>query len=178
MDYTEKTIKTDRVYEGKVINFKVDTVELPNGKTAIRELVEHPGGVGIVVLDNDNNIIMVEQFRKPYDKTILEIPAGKRDKGENTETCGRRELEEETGLLADEFICLGECYPSVGYTDEVITLYLAKGLKKSSQHLDDDEFLDLVKIPFAKAVEMIMNNEICDAKTIVGILKAKEVLLK
>lgn len=172
MDFYEKTISTDRIYNGKVINFRVDTVELPNGGTSLRELVEHPGGVGIVAVDNDGCLLLVEQFRKPYDKMILEIPAGKMERGEEPELCGRRELEEETGYAAERFEFLGECYPSVGYTNEIIRLFLAADLKKTHQHTDEDEFLNVVRIPLEDMYKRVMNNEIADAKTVIGVLKA------
>lgn len=172
MDFSEKTVKTDRVYEGRVINFRVDTVELPNGNTSTRELVEHPGGVGIVAVDDGGNVMMVRQYRKPYEKIILEIPAGKMEKGEEPELCGRRELEEETGYAAGSFEFLGECYPSVGYTNEIIRLFLARNLKKTHMHPDEDEFLKVERIPIEDLYKMIMNNEIADAKTVIGILKA------
>ena len=172
MDFFEKTIKTDRIYEGRVINFRVDTVELPNGRTSSRELVEHPGGVGVVAVDKDGDLLLVEQFRKPYDKMILEIPAGKMERGEDPELCGRRELEEETGFTAGSFEFLGECYPSVGYTDEIIRIFLAMDLKKTEQHPDEDEFLNIRKVPLEQMYKRIMNNEIADAKTVIGVLKA------
>lgn len=172
MDFSEKTVKTDRVYEGRVINFRVDTVELPNGNTSTRELVEHPGGVGIVAVDDGGNVMMVRQYRKPYEKMILEISAGKMEKGEEPELCGRRELEEETGYAAESFEFLGECYPSVGYTNEIIRLFLARNLKKTHMHPDEDEFLKVERIPIEDLYKMIMNNEIADAKTVIGILKA------
>lgn len=172
MDFFEKTISTDRIYDGKVINFRVDTVELPNGGVSKRELVEHPGGVGVVAVDGDGCLLLVEQFRKSYDKMILEIPAGKMERGEEPERCGRRELEEETGYAAERFEFLGECYPSVGYTNEIIRLFLASGLKKTQQHTDEDEFLNVIRVPFEAVYKRIMNNEIADAKTVIGVLKA------
>ncbi len=172
MDFFEKTISSEKIYNGKVINFRVDTVKLPNGDTAKRELVEHPGGVGIVAVDDGGCLLLVEQFRKPYDKMILEIPAGKMERGENPEICGRRELEEETGYAAQRFEFLGECYPSVGYTDEIIRIFLATDLKKTEQHPDEDEFLNVVRIPLEDMYRRVMNNEIADAKTVIGVLKA------
>ena len=173
MIFEEKTISTKRIYEGKIINLRVDTVELPDGGTALRELVEHPGGVGVVALTDDNKIILVKQFRKPLETSIYEVPAGKMDKGdgETPESCGRRELEEETGCRADEFIYLGYMYPSPGFVDEVTQLFLARGLHKGKAHPDEDEYLNIEEIGFEKAVEMTMNNEINDAKTVFGILK-------
>ena len=172
MDYFEKTVSSKKIYSGKVINMRVDTVELPNGNLAERELVEHPGGVGIVAVDGNGNVLLVEQFRKPYEKNIIEIPAGKLEKGEDVSECGMRELEEETGYVANKFEFLGECYPSVGYTDEVIRLFLATELVKKEQNLDDDEFLSVIRIPVREMLQKIMDNEVKDAKTAIGILKA------
>ena len=172
MDFTEKTIASEMIYDGRILKFKIDKVELPNGETGERELVEHPGGVSVVAVDDDENILMVEQYRKPYERNLLEIPAGKLDKNEDIEVCGRRELEEETGYVAEKFEYLGECYPSVGYTNEIIRIFLATGLSKTSQHLDDDEFLNVYKLPIRDVIAKIMNNELADAKTVMGVLKA------
>ena len=160
------------IYDGRILKFKIDTIELPNGEKAERELVEHPGGVAVVAIDDENNLLLVEQYRKPYERNLLEIPAGKLDKGEDIEACGRRELEEEVGCIAGKFEYLGECYPSVGYTNEIIRIFLATDLTKTAQNLDDDEFLNVHRVPVKEMVERIMNNEIADAKTVMGILKA------
>ena len=172
MNLTEKTISSESIYNGKIINLKVDTVELPDGNTALRELVEHPGGVAVVAVDDFENVYLVEQFRKPYDATLIEIPAGKLEKGEDPLACGKRELEEETGLIAENLIFLGECYPTVGYTNEIIRIYLATGLSKTSQNLDDDEFLNVKAYNINDVMDMIMNNLLKDSKTIIGIMKA------
>ncbi|MEE0944142.1 MAG: NUDIX hydrolase [Clostridia bacterium] len=172
MDFTEKTIASEMIYDGRILKFKIDKVELPNGETGERELVEHPGGVAVVAVDDCENILMVEQYRKPYERNLLEIPAGKLDKNEDIEVCGRRELEEETGYIAKKFEYLGECYPSVGYTNEIIRIFLATGLSKTSQNLDDDEFLNVYKLPIRDVMDKIMNNELADAKTVMGVLKA------
>ena len=171
MDFTEKTIASEMIYDGRILKFKIDKVELPNGEIGERELVEHPGGVAVVAVDNDENILMVEQYRKPYEKNLLEIPAGKLDKNEDIEACGRRELEEETGYTAKNFVFLGECYPSVGYTNERIRIFIATDLTKTSQNLDDDEFLNVYKMPIREVIAKIMNNELSDAKTVMGVLK-------
>ncbi len=176
MIYEEKTVSTKRIYDGIVVNLRVDTVELPDGKTALRDIVEHPGGVGIVAITDDNKILMVKQYRKPIEKAILELPAGKLDKNEDIEECGRRELEEETGYKTREFTYLGYMYPSPGFDDEVTHLYLARGLYKGEVHLDEDEYLDVYKYDISEIKTMIMNNEINDAKTVIGFFKAMEYL--
>lgn len=172
----EKTISTKEIFKGKIIDVSVETVSLPNGDIAEREIVRHPGGVGILAITDDDKIILVKQYRKPYDKAIYEIPAGKRDKGEDIKLCGRRELLEETGATAEHFEYLCAFYPSPGFTDEIDHLYLAKGLKFGEANPDEDEFLDIEFFPIEKVYEMIMNNEINDGKTITGFLMAMEKL--
>lgn len=171
MIYEEKTVSSEKVFEGRIIKVKVDRVEMPDGSVATRELVEHPGGVGIVAITDKDEIILVEQYRKPLDKAIYEIPAGKLDPGEHHRTCGMRELEEETGLSAKVFDYMGFIYPSPGFTDEVTHVYLAKELTQGETHPDDDEFLDVKKVPFDTALKMVMDGEINDAKSVFGILK-------
>lgn len=171
MIYEEKTVSSEKVFEGRIIKVKVDKVEMPDGSTSTRELVEHPGGVGIVALTGNDEIILVKQYRKPLDKIIYEIPAGKLDPGEHHRTCGIRELEEETGLSAKVFDYMGFIYPSPGFTDEVTHVYLAKELTQGETHPDDDEFLDVEKVPFERALKMVIDGEINDAKSVFGILK-------
>lgn len=171
MIYEEKTVSSEKVFEGRIIKVKVDRVEMPDGSVATRELVEHPGGVGIVAITENDEIILVEQYRKPLDKVIYEIPAGKLDPGEHHRTCGIRELGEETGLSAKVFDYMGFIYPSPGFTDEVTHVYLAKELTQGETHPDDDEFLDVKKVPFDTALKMVMDGEINDAKSVFGILK-------
>lgn len=172
MIYEEKTLSSKEIYSGKIIKVKVDEVAMPDNRTAKREIVMHPGGVGVVAVTDDDCIVMVKQYRKAIDKAIYEIPAGKLDAGEEHRMCGIRELEEETGLKAESFEYLGFMYPSPGFTDEVTHLYLATGLYRGEANPDEDEYLDIEKIPIGMVVESIMNNEINDAKTVVGILKA------
>ena len=139
-------------------------------------MVRHPGGVCIVALTENNDVYFVKQFRYPHAKVLLEIPAGKLEWGESHLECGKRELHEETGCTADEFTYLGCLYPTPAYDSEIIHMYLAKGLHKDKQKLDDDEFLEVYTIPLDKAVEMVMNNEIEDAKTQLALLKAARLL--
>ena len=172
MNLEEKQIKAEYMYKGRIINLRRDEVLLPNGNTALREVIEHPGGVCVAAITENDEVLMVRQFRYPYSEVVLEIPAGKRDSAdENPLECGKRELREETGATAANFIPLGELYPSPGYCGEIIWLYAASGLSFGNQDTDEDEFLEVEKIPLKKAVEMIMNGEIKDAKTQAAILK-------
>ena len=176
MKLFEKTLTKKYIHNGKIINLRVDEVELENGKHAIREVVEHHGGVCVAALDENGFLLMVKQFRYPYGEALLEIPAGKLEKGENPEECGKRELEEETGYTAEKLLDLGKLYPTPAYVDEVIHMYYAVNLSKTAQHLDADEFLSVERIPLEEAVKMVLNGEIRDAKTQVAVLKLKELL--
>lgn len=178
MHLEEKTLSSEQKFDGKVVKLFVDQVELENGDRAVREVIKHPGGVCILPLDEDNNVLMVRQFRYPTHKVLLEIPAGKMEYGEDHRECGLRELKEETGCTCDEFTYLGNLIPTPAYDNEVIHMYLARGLHSGEQKLDADEFLDVEKIPLDKAVEMVMNNEIADAKTQIALLKTKQIIGK
>ena len=171
MVFEEKTVTTEKIFDGKVIKVRVDEVAMPDGKLAVREIVEHPGGVGIVAVNDKDEIILVRQFRKPIEKVIYEIPAGKLDSGEPHRECGIRELAEETGMRAETFEYLGFIYPSAGFADEVTHVYYAAGLTQGETNPDEDEYLDVEFVPFEKAYEMVLNNEINDAKSVFGILK-------
>lgn len=174
MVYSEKTITSEKKFEGRIFDVRIESVELPEGKQGYREIVDHPGGVGIVAITDYNKILMVKQFRKAIEKEILEIPAGKLEKGEDPIECGKRELEEETGYRAGEFIPLGYIYPSPGFANEVTHLYLAWGLEKGNTNPDEDEYLDILEISTEEIYSAIINNEISDAKTIIGFFKAME----
>lgn len=176
MDYTEKTLKTEEIFDGKVIRVSVDTVELPNGKTATRELVGHPGGVGIIAVTENRQVYMVRQYRRPFDESVLEVPAGKLEYGEDPLSCGIRELGEEAGVTAKNMQHIGDYYVSPGFCREVIHLYLATDLTPVKQHLDEDEFLDVLMYDLDELIDMVMNNQIHDAKTAIAILKAKSIL--
>lgn len=166
MEYFEKTLNEKLLYDGKIIKLKLQDVELQNGRKTKREIVNHPGGVAILAFKDENTILMVEQFRKPIEKMILEIPAGKLEAGENPETCGRRELEEETGYRAEKFTYLGQIVSSPGFCDEVIHIFKAEKLYKGQIGGDEDEFINVMEIKKDKVIEMIKNGEIIDAKTI------------
>lgn len=171
MDFTEKPLKQDYLYRGKIINLRVDNAELPDGTTALREVIEHPGGVCVAALTEKEELLFVEQFRYPYMETVLELPAGKLEYGEDPFEAGKRELLEETGAAAKNYRDLGKLYPTPGYCGEIIHMYLAENLTFSEQHLDEDEFLEVRRIPLEEAFQMVMRNEIRDSKTQVGILK-------
>lgn len=171
MELTEKTLSSKSVFDGRILHITLDEVELPNGKKSKREVVNHPGGVTVAALDEDNNLLFVRQFRYPYKEVVLELPAGKLEKGSTPLENGKRELMEETGAEGYSYISLGQLYPSPGYTSEIIHLYACKVKSQGSSNPDDGEFLNVEKIPLDKAVEMVLNNQIPDAKTQVAVLK-------
>ena len=172
MIFKEKTVSSEEIFRGRIIKVKLDQVKMPDGSLAPRELVEHPGGVGVVAINDKDEVMLVQQYRKPIDKVLYEIPAGKLDPREVPLTCGKRELEEETGLTAKTFTYLGAIYGSPGFTDERTHIYLATGLTQGEEHPDPDEFLDVIKMPIQELLGKILANEISDAKTVVGVLKA------
>ena len=176
MNLTEKTVSKNYVYKGRIINVRCDDALLPDGKPCKREVVEHNGGVCIAPITDDGKLIFVRQFRYPYSEVILELPAGKLELGEDPFKAGKRELEEETGMVAAEYFDFGKFYPSPGYCGEIIYLYAAKGLSGTHMHPDDDEFLEVDKISIADAVEMVMNGEIRDGKTQALVMRVAEML--
>lgn len=169
--HTEKPVKEETIYDGRILKLNRDEVILENGERAIREVIHHSGGAGVLAVDDEENIYLVKQFRYPYGEEMLEIPAGKLSKGEDPLACAKRELEEETGMVADKWELLGAFRPSPGYTDEKLYVYIARELKEGSQHLDADEFLDVERYDLFRAVKMIERGEITDAKTVIAIYK-------
>lgn len=176
MDYTEKKIRRINGYHGLIVDANLDLASLPNGRTTYREVVEHPGGVTVIPVNEEGYVYCVRQYRYCFEKHLLEVPAGKLEKGEDPFEAAKRELSEETGLSADEFVDLGKIYPSPGFCTETLYIYMARGLHQGAAHPDEDEFLDVELIHIDELVKLIMKNEICDAKTIVAVLKAKQVL--
>ncbi|CZR96544.1 MULTISPECIES: NUDIX hydrolase [unclassified Clostridioides] len=170
----EKTISSDRVYTGKVITLKVDTVEIPGQGYQKRELVEVGGAVGIVAVTDDNKIVLVKQFRKPIEKPIFEIPAGKLEKNESPKECAERELKEETGYSAKNIKLIHKFFTSAGFSNEIMFVYLATGLTPGENNLDADEFLDVYEVELEEAYNMVLKNEIEDAKTSIGLLLVKD----
>lgn len=176
MIFEEKKISSERIYEGAILNLRRDTVTVPSG-TAHREVVEHNGAVAIVPVKDDGKIVMVKQFRYPSGQVLLEIPAGKIDKGETVpEDTARRELREETGYTAEKLHYLGKLNPSVAYTEEVIHLYAATGLTAGETEFDKDEALDILEYDYEEAFSMAASGQLVDAKTVAGIFMAKEQL--
>ena len=175
-DLTEKTIARSTVFQGCLLRLDVDQVELPDGNTAPREYIRHPGGVGVVALTDEGEVLLVRQYRYPYSEIVTEIPAGKRDPGEDPLTTGMRELEEETGYRAANYTPLGVMYPTPGCCDEKVYLYLATGLTQAEAHPDEDEFVEVERLPLEEMVRRVMAGEITDAKTQIAILKTKLLL--
>ena len=169
MDMIEKKIDGETIYDGKVIKVIKDRVVCPNQNIAYREVVKHNGGSAILCITEDNKVLLIKQFRYVYNEIIYEIPAGKLEIGENPYDAALRELEEETGFKASSLEPLGIIYPTCGYSNEKINLYLAKDIKPGHKHLDDDEFIEPLYIPLEDVKKMILSNEIKDAKTICAI---------
>ncbi|WHY83666.1 NUDIX hydrolase [Siminovitchia fortis] len=169
--FEEKTVSTETIFEGKIISVQVDEVELPNGKLSKREIVRHPGAVALIALTDENKIVMVEQYRKPLERSLLEIPAGKLEPGEEPAATAERELEEETGYRAGKMEYISSFYTSPGFADEIIHLYLATGLEKVENPADgdEDEFVELFELTLEEALECIRNERIYDAKTVFAV---------
>ncbi len=170
MNFEEKTVKSNKIFEGKILTLRHDEIVLPDGKPALREVVDHSGGA-CVVAERDGKILLVKQFRYPYKEVVLEIPAGKLNAGENPAEAAIRELEEEGGVLAEKVELLFVVYPSPGYTSEKIYIYRAVGLKDSKIHLDEDEFLSGEWYGKQTLKDMIDRGEIKDGKTLIALLR-------
>jgi ADP-ribose pyrophosphatase len=178
MELYERKIKSKKIFSGKIIKLYLDDVMLPNKKIATREKVSHPGAVGIVPVNKSGEVVLVEQFRYPVETSLLEIPAGKLDKGEDPRGCAKRELREEVGAVKGRLIHLVTFYTSPGFADEILYLYLALDFERKENNLDDDEFLHVYEMNLEKTVSLIEEGKIKDAKTIIGILLARDYLSK
>lgn len=177
MDMTEKTLERKEMFKGRIVSVHVDRVSLPDGSEAPREVVDHNGGVAVLALDGENNVLAVTQYRYVFGRNTVEIPAGKLDHpGEDPASAGLRELEEETGAVPGVYESLGRLLPSPGCYGETLHLYLARELRMSEQHLDEDEFLNVERVPFGEMVRRCLEGEIEDAKTVAAVLKAKILL--
>ena len=174
---TEVKTGSEEVFDGVILHVFKDTVALPNGNPAIREVIRHVGAVGVIPVTDDGKVIIEKQFRYPLSSVITEIPAGKLDSfTEDRLSAAKRELEEETGYTAKEWVSMGDYYPTPAYCDERITLYLARGLELGQRHLDEDEFLNFEFVPLAELVDEVMAGRITDGKTQVAVLKAARML--
>lgn len=178
-DLREVKTGSEEIFDGVILHVFKDTVQLPNGHPATREVIRHVGAVGVVPLTDDGKVIIERQFRYPLNRIVTEIPAGKLDSfTEDRLSAAKRELEEETGYSAREWISMGDYYPAAAYCDERITLYLARGLTLGQRHLDEDEFLNFEAVPLTELVEQVMDGTITDGKTQVAVLKAARYLEK
>lgn len=170
--FEEKTIKTKQIYQGKIVNLQVDDVILPNGNTAKRELIHHSGAVAVIPITKDNKIVFVKQFRKPLEKTLVEIPAGKLEEGEKPEVTAVRELEEETGYTTSDLSFITSFYTSPGFANELMYIYLTNDLKLLDKPIegDEDEFVEVIELTLEEAKQYIKEEQIHDAKTNYAIL--------
>ncbi len=169
MDFVEKTLHSDKVFTGKIMSVRVDTVLLPDGKRSTREIVEHNGAVAVVAVDSEGAVYLVRQFRKPVEEVLLEIPAGKLEPGEDPLECARRELLEETGLVARDWTRVFRYYSTPGFTSEVVHVYVARDVEQHAAAPESDEFLEVVKMPLDEAYEKVIDGTIKDGKSIVAI---------
>lgn len=171
MPHFEQQISSERIYEGKIFAVRKDLAQLENGATVVREVIEHPGGVCVVAIDDRQEVFLVRQFRYGVGEELLELPAGKLERGEDPYQAALRELHEECGCTADELLPLAEIYPTCAYDSEKIYIYLARGLHFGTQQLDENEFLTVRRMPFAELLQLALDGSITDAKTLVGVLK-------
>ncbi|SHF01291.1 MULTISPECIES: NUDIX hydrolase [Caloramator] len=175
--FKEKTLKSNYLFKGKVINLRIDEVETYSNRISTREIVEHNGGVGIVAVE-DGNVFLVRQYRRPFDEIIYEIPAGKLEMGEEPLSCAYRELEEETGYKALDMKLMTSIYTSPGFCTEKLYIYFCDKMVKTKTNFDEDEYLELIKVPILEAKKMILDGTIKDAKSIVGILMLNDFIHK
>ncbi len=172
----EEKVDSKTLFEGVIVKLKLDTARLENGKEVRREVVEHPGGVGVLAMEDDGTVYTVKQFRYPFAKVVEELPAGKLDGPEDHRKAAQRELSEEVGVEAGELVYLGCLLASPGFCTEVLHMYFARDLRHGKQHPDDDEFLEVERVPFDTLYERVMAGELTDAKTVAITLKVKEFL--
>jgi ADP-ribose pyrophosphatase len=172
-DFTEIFLEGEEVFGGRLLKVRRDRVRLPDGRETVREYIRHPGAVVILPLLDDGSVVVVRQFRYPLGREFIELPAGKLDPGEAHEATARRELQEETGYAAAEWRRLGIVHNAIGYSDEGIELWLARGLQQRGAQLEDGEFLEAFTLPLAEALEMVRDGRITDVKTVAGLLWLK-----
>ena len=175
MTFEEKTIKSERIYEGAIINLRRDEVTVQNG-TSMREIIEHNGGAVLAAVTGEGKLVMVRQYHKPAGRVMLEVPAGKIDPGESAEAAAKRELKEETGYTAGKIKFLMQFYPSVGYSEEILYLYLCTDLTPGETNFDENEAIDIEEYEISRLHRMVMDGDIQDAKTIIAIMAVKNLL--
>ncbi|TNE74324.1 NUDIX hydrolase [bacterium] len=168
----ERRISTEQVFSGKLLDVRRDLALLPDESKSTREWIKHPGATAIIPVFENGDILLLHQFRYPLSQIFIEVPAGKLDPGETPDQTGIRELAEEAGLQCTQFDYVGHFYPGIGYSDEIIHIYLAQGLSEVPEKTDDDEFVEPFRVPFSQAVEWALNGTISDGKTIISLLKA------
>lgn len=172
----ETTVSSDLIYTGKTIQLRVDTVEVPNRGYQKREIIEHKGAVAILAITKENKVVLVKQFRKAIEQEIYELPAGKIEIGETPLDCAYRELKEETGYSANSMKLIHKYYPTPGFSNQLVFIYLAKDLIPGEKKLEEDEFLEVYEVDLETAYKMVYENEICDSKTVIGLLLSKELI--
>ncbi len=173
--FEEKTISTENIFQGRIIQLDVDTVSLPNGHTSKRELVRHPGAVAVIALTKEGKLLLVEQYRKPLEKSIVEIPAGKLEEGEKPEVTARRELEEETGYTTDELTWVNSFYTSPGFADELVHIYFTDNIRLLKEEIgtDEDEFVELLELTLEETEQLEKDQRVHDVKTSYALLFLK-----
>lgn len=172
----EKVIHSERIFQGRVVNLRLDTVQLPNGRTTQREIVEHRGAVAIVPLLDDRTVLMIRQFRLAANEVLLEVPAGTLEPAESPEICAARELQEETGYRAGTIRRIFSQFLAPGYSQEILHVFLAQDLEPTTQQSEEDEHVEVVTVPLASAVDMVLDGQIKDAKTIAALLVTHYIL--
>jgi len=172
----ERRTESSRIYDGRILNLRVDKVQLPDGKTTVREVVEHRGAAAIVPILDGDRVVLVRQFRYAVGSDLLEIPAGTLEADENPKACAERELQEETGYVSGEIVKIAECYVAPGYSSEKIHFYLARKLSRTEMKTEEDERIHVEVVPIAEAVRKVRSLEVQDAKTICGLYRALELL--
>lgn len=175
-DLTEHFVSREEVFAGRLLNVRRDTVRMPDGATATREYIVHPGAVGILPLTGDGRVVLERQYRYPHGRDFIEIPAGKVEPGEDLLACAQRELLEETGYAAAGWQRLTTIHNAISYSDEAIELFLARGLEQHRQKLDEEEFLEVLEVPFAEAIAMLRDGRITDVKTMIALFWAQSFL--
>ena len=175
-DLKESKLSSEAIFQGRLLDVRKDEVELPNGKTSTREWINHPGAVCCVPILPEGKIALIRQYRYPVQEEMIELPAGKLDRGEEPEKCAVRELEEEIGYYPGKLTFLTHIHPAIGFANEKMWLYLAEDLEKTDSKLDEDEFLELIPTYLSEAVQMVWDRKISDVKTIIGLLWVQRLL--